>query len=75
MTVSKLFALDFAFTDMVCQDLAFGADEIVELLAMLDKDCNVYPIWLCPFVITRETNCNGKIRNPGEIVVDIGVYG
>lgn len=75
MLASKLLGIDFSFKDIVVQDLIFDPEDVVEVLDKLDKDCNVYPIWLCPILHIEPTVYNGKKHQAGYMVIDLGVYG
>lgn len=59
---------------MMCQDYMVPLRELPEFLEFGNKECDIYPIWLCP--------CRDDVFHPklnllqlNEIYVDVGIYG
>ncbi|KAL7074346.1 hypothetical protein ACQ4LE_006546 [Meloidogyne hapla] len=59
----------------VLQNIMVPLNNLQETLKLVDKEMNIYPLWLCPFPLTAHT---GLVRNQHGlriIYVNIGIYG
>ncbi|KAI1692466.1 FAD binding domain-containing protein [Ditylenchus destructor] len=59
----------------VLQDLLIPASNLEEAIRVLDYEVEIYPLWLCPFILPSQP---GMLRNrsgQNKLYVDIGVYG
>ena len=49
--------------------------ELRGAIEMLDRELELYPIWLCPFKLFAQAGMLRSPSNRDEMYVDIGLYG
>ena len=57
------------------QDLMVPLSELRAAIELLDREVQVYPIWICPFQLLAQPGLLRSPSNRDEMFVDIGVYG
>lgn len=56
------------------QDLCIPRQNFVVFLSFIDKECSIYPLWLCPLKPnTREFL--SPTNNVTDLIINVGVYG
>ncbi|XP_057662659.1 delta(24)-sterol reductase-like [Diorhabda carinulata] len=60
----------------VIQDMLVPADKLEESLRFFKDKLQLYPIWLCPFILpTNPGMLNSRSDRDEKLYVDIGIYG
>ena len=57
------------------QDLMVPLSELRAAIELLDREVQVYPIWICPFQLLSQPGLLRSPSNRDEMFVDIGIYG
>ncbi len=62
--------------NFVCQDFGVKIENLEPVMAKVDEECDVYPLWLCP---TRHLVPKGlehlAFFRREDLHIDVGVYG
>ncbi len=62
--------------NFVCQDFGVEIEKLEPMMAKVDEECDVYPLWLCP---TRHLVPEGldhlSFFRREDLHIDVGVYG
>ncbi|XP_022101668.1 delta(24)-sterol reductase-like [Acanthaster planci] len=59
----------------VVQDMLVPLRKLRESLDCFDKELNLYPLWLCPFLLPSQPGLVHPEGNEDEMYVDLGAYG
>jgi delta24-sterol reductase len=59
----------------VLQDLMIPMLSLEPSLKIMDREVNLYPVWLCPFVLPQLPGLVHPVKQNEEFYVDIGLYG
>ncbi|GJQ68037.1 hypothetical protein Trydic_g10670 [Trypoxylus dichotomus] len=59
----------------VIQDMLVPIVKLKESVELFEKEFNVYPLWLCPFLLPNNPGMLHPSNKKEEMYVDIGVYG
>jgi delta24-sterol reductase len=59
----------------VLQDLMIPMLSLEPSLKIMDREVNLYPVWLCPFVLPQLPGLVHPDKQNEEFYVDIGLYG
>ncbi|XP_041133522.1 delta(24)-sterol reductase-like [Polyodon spathula] len=59
----------------VVQDMLVPMKHLEQSISAFHNDINVYPLWLCPFVLPSQPGMVHPKGNEDELYVDIGAYG
>ncbi|XP_041127233.1 delta(24)-sterol reductase [Polyodon spathula] len=59
----------------VVQDMLVPMKHLEQSINAFHNDINVYPLWLCPFVLPSQPGMVHPKGNEDELYVDIGAYG
>jgi len=57
------------------QDLLVPLTVLEQAQKVLDREVNLYPIWLCPYVLPNVPGLVHPKRDRDELYVDFGIYG
>ena len=57
------------------KDMLVPLTELRAAMEMLDRELELYPIWLCPFKLFAQEGMLRCPSNRDEMFVDIGLYG
>jgi hypothetical protein len=57
------------------QDFYVPIGSVEELLAFSERECGIYPVWLCPVRPTRNPEPLSPHYNDATMLVDVGIWG
>ena len=62
--------------NLIAQDIGYPIEVFSEALEHIDRETNIYPLWLCPITCLKDKLCHGQSNeNHSGLHVDVGVYG
>lgn len=62
-------------TSHVIQDMMVPVDSLKESIECFHEEINLYPLWLCPFVLPDDPGMLQPAARKQQMYVDIGAYG
>ena len=67
--------MNVIFIFIYLKDMLVPLSELRAAMEMLDRELELYPIWLCPFKLFAQAGMLRSPANRDEMFVDIGLYG
>ena len=59
------------------QDYLLPMNKLSDMLQLLNKEINFYPLWICPMLLPKTGRYKGMVHSSGKetMFVDVGIYG
>ncbi|KAI9714726.1 MAG: hypothetical protein M1820_000015 [Bogoriella megaspora] len=61
--------------EQIAQDCGLPASTVSEFIKYVDEEVCLYPLWLCPFSLSKRPEKSLNPSYPKEIVINVGVWG
>lgn len=59
----------------IIQDMLVPLDKLSEAMEVFEKEIQMYPLWLCPFILYNQPGMVHPPQKGDQLYVDIGAYG
>jgi hypothetical protein len=56
------------------QDISLPKESTLKFLELIDKEVNIYPLWLCPLKPTKDEKLSPTF-NKTDLVINVGIWG